>query len=111
MVLVINITVMTLVSLQPLISGRGYHVQNNNYLICREFILSPAQNLQINQREEASYLLNDTVIARVFVQLGFTQIDHNIREEASEATGHEEEQSDHLAEPGGGDVVWLAVNS
>ena len=79
----------------------------------REFILSPARNKQINQSnnsqpergEEVCYLLNNTVIARVLVQLGFTEVNHNIRQEAIEA-GEDEEQSDHP-----GDVGWLAVNS
>ena len=54
------------------------------------------------------YLLNNTVIARLLIQFCFTQVNHNIREEASEGGG-DEEQPDHGGEPGG-DVGWLAVN-
>ena len=40
------------------------------------------------------YLLNNTVITRLLVQSGFTEVDHHIREEAIEG-GDDEEEADH----------------
>ena len=46
------------------------------------------------------YLLNNTVITRLLVQSGFTEVDHHIREEAIEGGEDEEEADDDHDEPG-----------
>ena len=51
------------------------------------------------------YLLNDTVVTRLFVKLGFTEINDNIRMEAIEET-EDDEDKEHDDGDGGG---WLAV--
>ena len=51
------------------------------------------------------YLLNDTVVTRLFVKLSFTEINDNIRVEAIEET-EDDEDKEHDDGDGGG---WLAV--
>ena len=61
-------------------------------------------NIIHSQREEGEvcYLLNNTVVAGLLVQPGFTEVDHHVREEDVEA-GQDEEEADHDdEEPGQG---------
>ena len=64
-------------------------------LFCRQ--------LKPSKWEEVRYLLNNTVVARLLVQPGFTEVNHDIREEAREA-GDDEKEADH-DDPGQGQML------
>jgi len=64
-----------------------------------------ARICQFVWRVADTHLLNDTVVTRLFVKLGFTEINDNIRMEAIEET-EDDEDKEHDDGDGGG---WLAV--